>query len=101
MRPIGLLMTDTISERTPGERLAYCDGFKQAVAWFEERGLGSDPEQLFEDAMTVHTIMLATLDPPKQAAPNDHWCIGCSADPDNVEDQPCCGCEWPRPTDGP
>ncbi len=53
------------------------------------------------EAHTLHATMLATLDPPKQPAPNDHWCIGCSPDPDNFTDQPCCGCERPRPTDGP
>lgn len=90
---------DMIGERTPGEKLAYADGFKQAVKWFESAGVEID--QLIHEAWNLHTLMLGSLDPPKQAAPNDHWCIGCSPDPDNVTDQPCCGCERPRPTDGP
>lgn len=87
-----------ISEREPGEKLAYCDGFKQAIEWFESREI---PAELIEDAHSIHTLLLATLDPPKQPAPNDHWCVGCSPDPDNVTDQPCGGCERPRPSDGP
>ena len=89
-----------ISERAPGEKLAYADGFKQAIAWFEQRLPGTE-HRVVREAHGLHEIMLLTLDPPKQAAPNDHWCVGCSPDPDNVTDQPCCGCERPRPTDGP
>ncbi len=69
-----------------------------AILWFE--GSEIDPH-IVGEAHTLHATMLATLDPPKQPAPNDHWCIGCSPDPDNFTDQPCCGCERPRPTDGP
>lgn len=91
-----------ISERTPGEKLAYADGFKSAIDCFTTRLLDAqDSPQVIDHGKSVHTLMLATLDPPKQPAPNDHWCIGCSPDPDNFTDQPCCGCERPRPTDGP
>ena len=88
-----------IAERTPGEKLAYVDGFKQAIESFDQRGKEGRID--IREALALHTTMLATLDPPKQPAPNDHWCIGCSPDPDNVTDQPCCGCERPRPIDGP
>lgn len=93
----------SVFERTPGEKLAYADGFKQAIDWFEQcasEGRELEP-YLIGKARDVHTLMLATLDPPKQPAPNDHWCIGCSPDPDNFTDQPCSGCERPRPSDGP
>lgn len=69
-----------ITERTPSEKVAYCDGFKEAIRWF---GLRLPDEERYvnqiKEARNVHTGMLATLDPPKQAAPNDHWCIGCTA----------------------
>lgn len=68
-------MSDVIIERTPGEKLAYVDGFKQAIGWFETNGC---PFKVVEEARSLHTLMLGTLDPPKQPAPNDHWCVGCS-----------------------
>lgn len=87
-----------ISERTPGEKLAYADGFKQCIGWFESRDA---PFDILDEARSLHTLMLGTLDPPKQSAPNDHWCIGCSPVAEGPDETACSGCERPRPTDGP
>lgn len=92
------MISDRNSDRTQDKKLAYADGFKQAIGWFEQRDA---PFDVIEEARAMHTLMLSTLDPPKQPAPNDHWCIGCSPDPDSIVTQPCCGCERPRPADGP
>ena len=50
-----------ISERTPGEKLAYADGFREAIRWFETHCVDYHTIKQAED---LHAILLSTLDPP-------------------------------------
>lgn len=57
-----------IAERTPGEKLAYADGFKQCIDWFESRDA---PFDVIEEVRALHTLMLGTLDAPEQSRSTD------------------------------
>ncbi|MDA4131528.1 MAG: hypothetical protein OK454_00170 [Thaumarchaeota archaeon] len=55
-----------IAERTPGEKLAYADGFKQCIDWFEQRlQPGVERFGRINEARALHATMLGTLDPPR------------------------------------